>query len=115
MTARRDRFDERHRRKAGVAQQQHRVQMLRRRLGLGLVALVDDEDVGDLEGSGLDRLHAVAEARRTDDQLDVSDVGNRHVGLSGADGLDDDEIGTGRVHDLEHPLRGAGQAASLPT
>src|SRR5882724_7006943 len=47
---------------------EHRREVAQREVGALAVALVDDEDVGDLEQPRLERLHAVAEAgRRHDD------------------------------------------------
>ncbi len=67
---------------------QHRPKLRRRPLRTRLVALVDDDQVGDLEQPGLDRLDLVAHLGRLEDDGRVR--GGRHLDLAlpGPDGLD---------------------------
>jgi hypothetical protein len=78
------------------------------------VGLVDDEDVGDLEDARLDRLDAVAHARRQQDQGGVGEAGDRHLGLTDADGLDEDDVEARAVQHPDHLRGGGGQAAEVP-
>ena len=71
-------------------------------LGAWPVALVDHEDVGDLQDPGLGRLDRVAHPRRDDHQRGVGQRGDLDLGLADADGLDADHVEAGRV---EHPQR----------
>src|SRR5439155_10227319 len=55
------------------------------------VRLVHDEDVGDLEDTGLDRLDVVAEARHRDEADRVDDAHDVDLLLSHPDRLDEDD------------------------
>ena len=83
------------------AQRQHLAHLARRLLGQRRVALVDDQDVGDLQDAGLDRLHFVAESGRADDDVRVGDATDVNLGLPDADRLDDDDIEAGGVEHVD--------------
>src|SRR5262249_52348363 len=69
-------------------------------LGSGEIALVDDEDVRDLEESGLHRLDAVARARTEDDEDGVRRGDDVVLRLPGPDRLDEVRFVPRRVHDV---------------
>src|SRR3546814_1269519 len=54
-----------HRHRLAAALGRHGGQLARRTLGKRQVGLVDHQHVGDLEDTGLDRLHVVAQPRRS--------------------------------------------------
>ena len=58
----------------------------------GPVGHVDHDDVGDLHQARLDRLHGVAEPGHRDERDRVRQLGDRDLGLAGADGLDQDHV-----------------------
>ena len=74
-------------------------ELLHRLLGARPVALVDDDDVGDLEQTRLHRLDVVAETRRRDDDADVGHLRDVDLALPGADRL--------KQHDIEARARRA--------
>ena len=76
-------------------------ELLQRDLGARPVALVDDEDVGDLEQTRLHRLDVVAEPRRGDDDAHVSHLGDVDLALPGADRLEQDEVEARRVERVD--------------
>ena len=61
-------------------------------LGAFAVALVDDEDVGDLEQPRFHRLDIVAETRCIDDDPHIRDFSDVDLALANAHRLDEDEI-----------------------
>ena len=67
---------------------EHRPQLGRRPLGARPVALVDDDEVGDLEQAGLDRLDLVAHLGRLEDDRRVGRRRDLDLALAGPDGLD---------------------------
>jgi hypothetical protein len=82
-------------------------------VGALLVGLVDGENVGDLQDAGLDGLHVVAQARHLDDDGGVGRPGDVHLGLAGADRLDDDQVKAGGVQHLDGVGGGPGQATQV--
>jgi hypothetical protein len=78
-------------------------QLSERRIGVGTVALVDDEDVGDFEESGFHRLDVVAETGRADNDTDVRHFGDVDLALAGADGFDEDHIEARGVKRINNP------------
>ena len=62
------------RRRPGAPQPEHFLEIAHGDLGRRQVALAHDQDVGDLEDAGLDRLHVVAESGRTDDEPRVGEL-----------------------------------------
>src|ERR1039458_5620073 len=76
-----------------------------------MIALVDDEDIGDLHDAGLDGLDIVAHAGDQDHYGDLGDGGNFDLVLTDADGFDDDVIPAGGVHEAGEVGGGAGQSA----
>ena len=57
-----------------------------------LVGLVNDQDVSDFEQSGLDGLNVVAHTGCADYHADVGELSDLDLRLSGADGLQDDQL-----------------------
>ena len=80
-------------------------------VGAGVIALVDDEDIGDLHDAGLDGLHIVAHAGDQHDYGHLRDGGDLDLVLPDADGFDDDVIPAGGVHQAGQIGGGAGEAA----
>ena len=76
---------------------QHRPQLGRRPLCARLVALVDDDQVGDLEQAGLDRLDLVAHLGRLEHDRRVGSGRDLDLALAGPDRLDQDQVETGGV------------------
>ena len=74
-------------------------------LGAGPVGLVDRDDVGDLEDAALDALQRVAGAGEGEEEERVDHLGDRDLRLPDADGLDEDDVVAGRLHD-DHRLAG---------
>ena len=77
------------------------------------VALVDDEDVGDLHDAGLHRLDVVAGARGDDDDGRVGHGGDLHLVLAGADGLDENDVLAERVERRDDAGGRGGEAAKV--
>ena len=71
---------------------EHRPELRGRPLRPGLVALVDDDQVGDLEQAGLDRLDLVAHLGRLEHDRRVRRGRDLDLALAGPDGLDQDEV-----------------------
>ena len=71
---------------------EHRPQLRGGPLRAGLVALVHDDEVGDLEQAGLDRLDLVAHLGRLQHDRRVRRGRHLDLALAGADGLDEDEV-----------------------
>src|ERR1035437_3899410 len=76
-----------------------------------MIALVDDEDIGDLHDAGFDGLDIVAHAGDQDHYGDLGDGGDLDLVLTDADGFDDDVIPAGGVHEVGQVGGGAGQSA----
>src|SRR5664280_992144 len=87
------------------------VKFLFHAVGAGAIALVDDEDVGDLHDAGLDGLHIVAHAGDQHHNRDLRHGGDLDFVLPDADGFDDDVIPAGGVHEVRQIGRSARQAA----
>src|SRR5947209_11448614 len=68
-------------------------------VGMWMVRLVDHEDVRYLHDSGLDRLHAVTQAGKNDDDGRIRSAGDLELGLPHANGLEEYEVVTRRVED----------------
>ena len=67
----------------------------------GVVGLVGDEEVGDLQDARLVHLHRVAHARHGDHRGAVDVLADRDVVLSGADGLDDQGLEAGAADQFD--------------
>ena len=78
---------------------EHRPQLRGGPLRAGLVALVDDDEVGHLEQAGLDRLDLVAHLGRLEHDRRVRRGRDLDLALAGADRLDEDEVEAGGVED----------------
>ena len=83
------------------------------RCGPGPIALVDDDDVGDLEQAGLDRLDLVAHLGRFEDDGRVGRRGDLDLALAGPDRLDEDEVEADRVEDRAGRPGRRGQPAGV--
>ena len=70
----------------------------------GPVGLVDDDDVGDLEEPGLDRLDLVAHLGRLEHDRRVGGGRDLDLALARPDGLDEDEV---EPDGVQHGRRGA--------
>ena len=93
---------------------QHRPQLGRGPLRAGLVALVDDHEVGDLQQAGLDRLDLVAHLGRLEDDGRVGRGRDLDLALAGPDGLDEDQVEPGRVEHGGCRGRRRGEPAGVP-
>ena len=93
---------------------EHRPQLRRRALGTGPVALVDDDDVGDLEQARLDGLDLVAHLRRLEDDRRVGRGRHLHLALAGADRLEQDHLEAGGVENGRGGHRRGRQPAGMP-
>ena len=71
------------------------------------------EQVGGFEDAGLGGLYGVAHPRREQHQYGVRERGDRHLGLSHADRLDEDQVEPGRVEHPDGLRRRGGQAAQV--
>ena len=78
-----------------------------------MIALVDDEHVGDLEDPRLEDLDRIAAAGLQCDQRRVGDLGDFDLGLSDADRLDQHDVETERVHQRYRVGGRAGDAAEV--
>ncbi len=76
------------------------------RRGQVAVGLVDDDQVGQLHDPPLDALQLVAAAGGHEQGEQVDHVGDRHLGLADADGLDEHDVEPGRLAQ-QHGLTGA--------
>jgi len=97
------------------AQVEHSLQGANRILGLRAVGLVDDEDVGDLQDAGLDRLHIVPQSGRLHDQGGLRLMGDIHFALARADRLDENGVEAGGIQRADGVGGGAGQPAQTAT
>jgi hypothetical protein len=75
------------------------------------VALGHHQQVGQFQDAGLDRLHLVAQAGREGHQQRIGEFRDIDLGLSRADGFDQHQVETRRVHQGHHLARGGGQPA----
>ena len=92
----------------------HVVQLAYRGVGPVSVALIDHEQVGDLEQPCLCRLNAVAHTWRKQHDGGVGSRCDVDLGLTHADGLDEHDVEASRLEN-SHRLRGSGRhAAELP-
>ena len=82
-------------------------------LTAGSICLVDDEDVADLDETGLCRLDGVSPAGRHDDNDRIGRGGNLDLGLADTDGLDDDLIEADPVEQDDDPGRGLRDPAEM--
>ena len=71
---------------------EHRPELGGGPLRAGPVALVHDDEVGDLEQPGLDRLDLVAHLGRLEDDRRVGRGRDLDLALAGPDGLDEDQV-----------------------
>ena len=100
------------------SQLQHRAQLGLHAHGAFAIRLVDDEDVGDLEQAGLHHLHRVARFRHQHDDDRRGELHDVELGLTDADGLDDDRVLAERVEQVRRsaasrgPGRRGGRACS---
>ena len=81
--------------------------------GVGEVAvgLVDDDQVGQLHDPALDALELVAAGRGGHQHEEVDEVGDGHLGLADADGLDDHDVEPGRLAEQQRLAGAPGDAA----
>ncbi|MBM43563.1 MAG: hypothetical protein CMJ36_00905 [Phycisphaerae bacterium] len=70
-----------------------------------MVSLVHDEDVRDLQDSRLVHLDGVTHTRHDHDGGRVDMFPDRHVALTGSDGLDDDIIEPGSADEFQDSLQ----------
>src|SRR5919197_1980850 len=77
------------------------------------IALVDDEDVGDLHDPGLDALHVVAHAGYQDQDRDVGEANDIYLVLPHPDGLNQNHVLAGRVEDSGDIRRCGCEAAQI--
>ena len=89
---------------------EHHRQLRHRAVGALALGLVDDEDVGDLEDPGLDRLDVVAEARHEHDGRRVRGAHDVDLVLADADRLDEDHVEARGVEHVDGVARRAGEA-----
>ena len=106
-----DRPDDRRPPGTRLAQGQHGLEVGGQPVGTGMVGLVDHEDVGDLQDPRLDRLDVVPLARAQDHQHRVGDAHDVDLVLADSDGLHQDRIAPGSVHQVDRVARGAAEAA----
>ena len=92
----------------------HRLELALGAVGALAVALIDDEDVGDLEEPGLDGLDLVAEPRHEHDDGRVRHVDDLDLVLPDADRLDEDRVVAHRVEDGHEVDGRAREAAQVP-
>ena len=96
-------------------QREHPVDLAHERVGVGMVGLVDDDDVRDLHHAGLQGLDGVAGAGDQHEHHGVGVVGDVDLGLSNPDGFDVDLIAPRGVHEqrrLQGRRRDAAQRAT---
>src|SRR5579884_1457067 len=94
-----------------------RAHLVKHRLRRGMIHLVDRDHVRDLHDPRLQRLHRVARAGHQHEQHRVRDADHLDLALTGADGLEEDELLPGRVEDeqrLQRRLREAAEMAARP-
>lgn len=82
-------------------------------VGTGLVGFADDEEVGNFEDAGLDGLDIVAHTGGGNDHDGLSGTHDLNLGLSRANGLDDDGIVTGGIQCTYHVASGGGEATQV--
>ncbi len=92
-------------RRVTATKPEHVLELADRDVGGRQVALAHDQEIGDLEDAGLDRLHGVALSRRTDDEPGIRELRYLDLRLTGAYRLDDDRVEAGGVEHV-HDLRG---------
>ena len=97
----------------GRGRGQHRPELARGPLRARPIALVHDDDVGDLEQARLDRLDLVAHLGRLEDDGRVGRRGHLDLALAGPDGLDEDEVEAGGVDHGRGRARRRGEAAGV--
>ena len=85
-----------------VAEVEHQLEIAPSVAGAGMVGLVDDEDVPDLQQARLVGLDRISHARRHHDHRGVRGRGDVDLHLSDPDGLDHDG---GEPDGIEHPDR----------
>ncbi len=93
---------------------QHRSQLCRGPLRARLVALVDHDQVGDLEQSGLDRLDLVAHLRGFQHDRRVGRCGDFDLALARPHRLDEDQVETSGGEDRRGRGRRRCEAACVP-
>ena len=77
------------------------------------VGLVHHQHVGDFQNAGFHRLNVVAHVGCVDHHAEIGDLGHLDFRLAGADGLDDDEIAAGGVHDIDDAVDALRQTAEV--
>ena len=88
--------------------------LVHHRLRGRVVQLVHGDHVRNLHDPGLQGLHRVARARHEHEQHRVGDADHLDLALTGAHGLDEDDVLSGRVEE-EHGLqRGLGESPQVP-
>ena len=92
-----------------------RADLLQHRLRARVVHLVHDDHVRDLHDPGLQRLHGVARAGHQHEEDDVGDADHLDLALARPDGLEEDDVLPGRVHEQQRLERRLGEPAEVPT
>jgi hypothetical protein len=97
------------------AKLQHGLQLRLHAHGAFAVGFVHHEDVRDLEQPGFHHLHRISGLRHQDDDDGLRELHDVELGLSDADGLDDDSILPEGVEEMGHLPGGAGEPAASAT
>ena len=98
----------------GRSERQHSADVGQHRLRAGLVHLVDRDHVRDLHDPRLERLDRVARAGHQHEHHLVSDAEHLHLPLTGAHGLEEDDVLACGVEEQQALQRGLGEAARVP-
>ena len=93
---------------------EHRAELGGGPLGAGLVALVHDDQVRDLEQAGLDRLDLVAHLGRLEDDGRVGGGRDLDLALARPDGLDEHEVEAGGIEQRRGGRRRGREPAGMP-
>ena len=97
-----------------LVEREDRAHLVQHRLGRRVILLVDGDHVGDLHDPRLQRLDRVAGAGHQDEQHGVGDPDHLDLALARSDGLDEDDVLSGRVQDEQRLERRLGQPAEMP-
>ncbi|WBL36171.1 hypothetical protein O0235_00690 [Tepidiforma flava] len=119
FTPGRDGLENRRAALVGRREREEGLQLADEDVGAGVVGFVDDEDIGDFDDAGLERLDVIAGAGVVDEDGGHGGAGDFDFVLAGADGLDDDvveaegvddgdDVGDGRCEAAERAAAGHG-------
>ena len=84
---------------------EHHIDLADDFIGSVEIALINDEQVADLEDTCLDGLNIIAHPRNQDDHRRVSCLDNIDFRLTDTDGLDDDDVLSKSIHRLDDVRR----------